>query len=561
MNPLPAELTLPAIFAETLSKYPKRPAMAMVGLPAVSYEELHSRVHSVMALLENLDIQAGDKVAILSTNLVNWGVSYYAIALMGAVVVPLLPDFHPDEIANILLHSEAKAVFVSEGLMPKIAGESWVDTLVKIKIEDFSIIGIPKKPHSPIRPSVPQNQYIVKPDDLLAIIYTSGTTGKSKGVMLTHRNICFDALMSGRVQEILPTDRFLSILPLSHTYENTLGLILPMMSGACVYYTGKTPTPSVLLPALKMVRPTIMLSVPLIIEKIYNNQIKPALSKNAGMRMAMRIPVLRLQLTRLAGRKLVKTFGGELKFFGIGGAKLNRHVEKFLIDARFPYAIGYGLTESSPMLAGCNPQHTRLQSTGKPIDGIELKLNNPNQVTGEGEIWAKGPNIMQGYYKEPQLTSEILTPDGWLKTGDLGVFDQDGNLYIKERIKNIIVRSGGENVYPEEIESVINTFEHVTESLVVERNGKLTALVNFNVEEIKNHYHRHIHLFQHLEIGDYIRHEINRLISELKDFIKHRLNKFSQIQDVVHHPEPFEKTATLKIKRYLYSKTKTNHPS
>jgi long-chain acyl-CoA synthetase len=249
----------------------------------------------------------------------------------------------------------------------------------------------------------------------------------------------------------------------------------------------------------------------------------------------------------LAGKKLKETFGGELRFFGIGGAKLNKTVERFLIEAKFPYAIGYGLTETSPLLAGSNPRNFRLQSAGPAIEGIELIIHNPDKITGEGEIWAKGPNVMKGYYKEPGLTDEILTPDGWLKTGDLGVFDKDGYLYIKGRIRNMIVRSGGENIFPEEIESVINNFRNVADSLVLEQKGKLVAMVYFNRDEIKEQL-RH----QKEENMDYIEQEIEKLRIELQAYVNHRVNKFSQIQEVIVQAEPFEKTATLKIKRYLY---------
>jgi long-chain acyl-CoA synthetase len=246
------------------------------------------------------------------------------------------------------------------------------------------------------------------------------------------------------------------------------------------------------------------------------------------------------------------TFGGELRFFGIGGAKLNKTVERFLIEAKFPYAIGYGLTETSPLLAGSNPQITRLQSTGPPIEEIELKINNPDPRTREGEIWARGLNVMKGYYKEPELTAEIITPDGWLKTGDLGILDKSGYLYIRGRLRNMIVRSGGENIYPEEIESVINNFRHVIESLVIERKNKLVALVYFNLEEIERHHHHHLNLLHMKERGDYVKNEIEKLSAELLIYVRHRLNKFSQIQEVVLQTEPFEKTATQKIKRYLY---------
>lgn len=546
-----SKLTLPAIFADTLSKFEERPAMATVGEPSISYNQLRQRIKAITAFLENAGIVPGDKVAILSTSMPNWGAVYYAITFMGAVVVPVLPDFHASEISNILEHSESKAIFVSAGLMSKLTDENALKPFLKIRIEDFSIAGDESSLLFDAG-AQPQREYAVNPDDLAAIIYTSGTTGKSKGVMLTHRNISFNAEMCGRVQEVNEKDRFLSILPLSHTYENTIGLILPMSKGACIYYLGKAPTPTVLLPALQQVKPTVMLTVPLIIEKIFRTQIKPKFTKNILLRILIHTLFIRRKLNVIAGRKLMATFGGELKFFGIGGAKLNKTVEKFLIEAKFPYAIGYGLTETSPLLAGSNPQNSRLQSTGPAIEEIELIIHDPDPRTHEGEIWARGPSVMKGYYKEPELTAQIITPDGWLKTGDLGIFDKDGYLYIRGRLKNMIVRSGGENIYPEEIESVINNFRHVTESLVVERKGKLVALVNFNLDEITRHHHHNLNLLRRKERGDYIKKEIDRLSSELLVYISHRLNKFSQVQEVILQTEPFEKTATQKIKRYLY---------
>lgn len=541
-------LTFPALFAETIRKNGNRPAMALVGENPITYNELDRKIKALIAWLEKLGLKKGDKISILSSSIPNWGISYYAVTFMGAVVVPLLPDFHASEIANILKHSEAKAIFVSDSLRSKIHTLTSEQLTLRIRIEDFTLDENDKVKEVFIPDAKPSGQYNVIPDDLAAIIYTSGTTGKSKGVMLTHSNICFTALMSNRVQEINETDKFLSVLPLSHTYENTIGLIFPMTRGACIYYLGKLPTPSVLLPALQVIKPTIMLSVPLIIEKIFRNRIKPKFTGNLLLRLAIHIPFIRRKINIIAGRKLMETFGGELHFFGIGGAKLNKTVEKFLIEAKFPYAIGYGLTETSPLLAGSNPRIFRLQSAGPAIQGIELVIHNPDPITGEGEIWAKGPNVMKGYYKEPGLTKEIITSEGWLKTGDLGVFDTDGYLFIKGRIRNMIVRSGGENIFPEEIESVINNFRNVADSLVVDQNGKLVAMVYFNREEIKEQHH---HLKE--ENADYIEPEIEKLRIELQTYVNHRVNKFSQIQEVIMMPEPFEKTATQKIKRYLYA--------
>lgn len=540
-------LTFPAIFEETLRKFGDKNAYSFVGEEPKSYLVVKKNIQSLTAFLENIGICPGDKVAILSLNMPNWGIAYFAITFMGAVAVPVLPDFSVTEVANILEHSGTKAIFISSTLLSRIEGFKSSELKTAISMEDFSLIfsGKDCPKYDPQVMSV--KKYSVDEDDLAAIIYTSGTTGRSKGVMLTHRNISFNAIKGRKIQWIDENDRFLSVLPLSHTYENTLGLILPMLCGSCVYYLRKPPTPAILIPALAEVKPTMMLTVPLIIEKIYFNKVLPAFRDNKVINLLYKIPPLRKILNIAAGKKLIKTFGGELKFFGIGGAKLNKTVENFLIEARFPYAIGYGLTETSPLLAGSNPQKAVPDSTGPAIEGVELKINNPDK-TGEGEIWAKGPNVMKGYYREPGMTSEVLTQDGWFKTGDLGAIDRKNNLYIRGRLKNMIVGASGENIYPEEIESVINNFRFVVESLVVQQKGKLVALVHLNMEELEKKYQSlKQDMTKHVEV------KIDELLNELQEYVNSNVNKFSQIQKVVLQPAPFQKTATLKIKRFLYT--------
>ncbi|HHJ10508.1 MAG TPA: long-chain fatty acid--CoA ligase, partial [Bacteroidetes bacterium] len=334
----------------------------------------------------------------------------------------------------------------------------------------------------------------------------------------------------------------------SHTYENTIGFILPIISGASIFYIKKPPTPAVLLPALKSVRPTLMLTVPLIIEKIYRSKVMPAFKKNWLVKSLYAIPPLRKKMNTIAGQKLRDTFGGELKFFGIGGAKLDKTVEKFLREAKFPYAIGYGLTETSPLLAGVNPLRTKLQSTGPPLEGVTLKIHDPGKFTGEGEIYAKGPNVMKGYYKEPELTREVMTEDGWFKTGDLGILDETNYLFIRGRSKNVIIGPGGENIFPEDIESVINNFKHVAESLVIQQKGKLVAMVHFNREEIEEKYQA---------MKEDVEKKYEELKKELQEYVNARVSKFSKIQEVILQKEEFVKTATKKIKRFLYTK---KHP-
>ena len=539
-------LTIPFLAGESFRRHGENKAMGFVGEEVINYSQLKDRTESVIRLLEEYSVQPGDRVAILSGSMPNWGVTYLAITSMGAVAVPILPDFSAGEVANVLTHSGARLLFVSAALTSRVAGFSSATLETVIITDDFAVVsGYRGKGYDP--ELKPLRDYRVSEEDLAVIIYTSGTTGKSKGVMLTHRNLCFMATQVLTLQKVVDTDVFLSILPLSHTYEQTLGLILPLFNGAAIYYLRKAPTPSVLLPALEEVRPTTMLTVPLIMEKIYFNKIVPTFDKNKVVSFLYHKTPARKLLNRIAGKKLYKTFGGRLRFFGIGGAKLNPTVEQFLLDAGFPYAIGYGLTETSPLLAGTKVGSCKLGSTGPAMEGVTLKVHNPDPVTGEGEVWAKGDNVMKGYYKEPAMTAEVLTDDGWFRTGDLGHLDDDNYLSIRGRLKNMIVGSSGENIYPEEIESVINDFGHVIESLVVQQKGKLVAMVHVNIEELQAKYKQ-----MKKDFTDQAEIIIDDYLEELRRYVNSKVSKYSQLQVVVYQPEPFQKTATLKIKRFLY---------
>jgi len=541
------KLTLPELFQESLKNNKDETFLSFVGEQPLTYKDAKAKVDASIRFLEELGIKSGDKVAILSANMPNWGIIYLATATMGAVAVPILPDFQPAEINNVLAHSETRTLFVSHGLIKKIDEEAKALLHNIIRMDDFEAIRSENPNASFGANSTPTSSYHVEEEDLASIIYTSGTTGKSKGVMLSHKNIAYTALATQDIQPVNKNDRFLSILPLSHTYENTLGFVIPMSCGASVYYLRKPPTASALLPALKKIQPTLMLSVPLIIEKIYKSKVLPQFEKTWYSRLLYRIPFFKKKLNLLAGKKLKQTFGGKLKFFGIGGAKLDKTVEKFLQEAQFPYSIGYGLTETSPLLAGADPQQTKLYSTGPAMTGVSIKIHDSDPKTGEGEIWVKGPNVMKGYYKEPELTKEAFSEDGWFKTGDLGVFDKEQFLFIKGRLKNMIVGNNGENIYPEEIETVINNFRHVVESLVIEKKGKLVAMVHINKEEIEQRYRQ----FKE-EVTHIMENKVEDWRNELHNYINMRVNKFSRVQKVELKSEPFEKTATQKIKRFLY---------
>ncbi len=550
-----SKLTIPSLFNESVKNYSNKKSLVFVGEENYTYHQLGIDAKLVATLLTNLGVSKGDKVAILSTNMPNWGVSFFAISIIGAVAVPILPDFHDNEIKTIIEHSEAKVMFVSAGLFGNLTDESKQLLDQIILVENFALV--PKTTsvhiHPELKSSLPATfkesvQVEVGEEDLASIIYTSGTTGNSKGVMLTHKNLAWTTQQCYTLQEIKSSDRFLSLLPLSHTLENTVGFLLPVKYGASVHYLRKPPVPSVLLPALEVVKPTIMLVVPLIIEKVFKTKIYPAFQKSPVTRFLYSLAPTRKILNKVAAKKLYKTFGGELRFFGVGGAKLDQTVERFLHEGGFPYAIGYGLTETSPLLAGAVPGKTKVGSTGIAMEGVQLRIANADPITGEGEVQAKGENVMRGYYKAPEITNEVFTEDGWLRTGDRGCFDTQKMLHIKGRIKTMIVGASGENIYPEEIESVINKMRFVLESLVVEKKGKLVAMIHLNMEEVESN-------FKHMkeEAQQYIQDKSDEILKEIHKKVNEEVNKFSRIQQVVLQLDPFEKTPTKKIKRFLYA--------
>jgi long-chain acyl-CoA synthetase len=365
--------------------------------------------------------------------------------------------------------------------------------------------------------------------------------------MLTHKNIVWNAIASSKIPDMNENDRMLSILPLAHVYECTLGLVLPIMNGASVFYVKKPPTAAVLLPALEIVKPTMMLTVPLIIEKMYKTRILPEIKKSALVRIVYKFPMVRKRIHRIAGRKLMETFGGALRFFGVGGAALSPEVERFLCEAEFPYAIGYGLTETSPLIAGANAEHTRYRSTGPIVPGLEVRIENPDPKSGIGEIIVRGPSIMKGYYREPERTAEVLSSDGWFHTGDLGSFDKNGYLYINGRLKNVLLGPSGENIYPEAIESVINRLDIVLESLLFQDEGQLVARVHLDYEKLD---------LEFADIGlteSQAQDRIVQILEEIRKHVNEHVSSFSRIARFIEQTEPFEKTPTQKIKRYLYT--------
>lgn len=531
--------TLLELFNNSVELYSSKIAFSTDGKESLSYQDVSKRRAIIEEFFKKNGINTSDKVAILGGNMPNWAVSYLSVTSLNRVAVPILPDFTAFEIVNILEHSESKALIVSAKLEYKIPEHLKEKLTLIVRMDDLNILK-----SSEITANA--EEFIPKPEDIASIIYTSGTSGASKGVMLSHANLIAQTKMSGELFPIVPDDIFLSILPLSHAYECSIGMLFPFANGSSVVYLDGAPTPSLLMPALRSVKPTVMLSVPLIVEKIYKVKIRPIFTKHLLLRLLYSISIIRRLFHKAAGKKLLETFGGNLRFFGIGGSRLDGVVEKFLSDAGFPYAIGYGLTETSPLLAGAIPGRVKWQSTGPALKGIEMKIINQNR-DNIGEIVVKGPNVMVGYYKEEDITKQAFTSDGWFITKDLGYLDKDGYLFIKGRKDNMIVGSNGENIYPEDIETILNEYDLVLESLVYEKRGKLIAKVHFNYDEIKEGE-------QFIGLGtNTLTEKVAKVKLDLLTYVNDRVNKSSKISEIIEQTVPFEKTATQKIKRYLYN--------
>ena len=563
---IPEEVSnLPRMLKNSAKLYASRPSLSSVDGTAYSYAELDRATQHVALMLRSAGIGKGDNVAILAENSPHWGIAYFGTLICGATTVPILPDFRETEVRSILEHAGVKAVFVSGRLISRLSEGLPGTVEMVINTDDFRLLEIKKA-----RVAAPSGEagvltrleadslistedegyYDAGGEELAAIIYTSGTTGRSKGVMLTHINLLSNAVQAGTLHRVVPEDRFLGILPLAHTLESTVGMLVALLNGAMVQYIDRAPTAAYLRPILQKLRPTTMLTVPLIIDKIYRTTIKPKLSKSATMRTLMKFGPTRKLLSRAAVKKLMDFFGGELRFFGIGGAPLAPDVEKFLLDGGFPYAIGYGLTETSPIVSGFGPAAAVIHSVGKAMEGVQVRIHKPDPHTGEGEIVVKGANVMKGYYKDEEKTREVFTEDGFFRTGDLGIIDDKGVIYIKGRSKNMILGPNGENIYPEEIEAVINSREHVLESLVMEYKGKLTARVHLKMEELEEQYH---HLKENAsEYKKHVQEKVDQVLEELMIHVNQQVARNSKLQMVILQVQPFEKTATQKIKRFLY---------
>jgi long-chain acyl-CoA synthetase len=516
---------------------------------SLTYGQVAYFIHHFHRLFEKCGIKKGDKIALIGRNSANWAVAYMASITYGAVVVPILPNFMPNDVHHIVNHSDSVVFFANQSNWEQLEISQMYKLNIAISLDDFNLLYSKKEANcNQIHNFREHNQDQIKPSEfnfsivpnqeLFAISYTSGTTGFSKGVMLTHNNITANMVYSRTNMPLVPGDKILSFLPLAHAYGCAIEFLYPFTLGCHITFLGKMPTPQILIKAFKEIKPRLILSVPLIIEKIYKKQIKPIISQ-PKVRLMMLIPFMETQILKKVNKKLAVSFGDNFHEIVIGGAALNEEVQVFLKKAKFPFTIGYGMTECGPLISYASWKINKTNSAGRCVDTMIMKIDSPDPENIVGEILVKGENVFSGYYKNKTVTSETIDADGWLHTGDLGTMDSEGFLFIKGRSKSMILGSSGQNIYPEEIESRINNWPYVMESLVVERKENLVALIYPDMEVIDK---GKIGESKLMEIFENQRKQLNK-----------ELPVYMQVAKVQIFPNEFEKTPKKSIKRFLYS--------
>ena len=515
------------------------------GEIAVAIEKLH-------ILFEQAGIKKGDNIALCAKNSARWGISFLAINTYEAIAVPILADFHPDSINHLVDHSDSVVLFTDSDIWKKLDINAMPQVKNVINVQDFCILysrdGKIQEAFDNLDDTFKRKypmgyspEHVVFPTDndkdLAVINYTSGTTSAPKGVMLKYES--FSATVDFARREI-PTDNsenVVSMLPMAHMYGLAFEFLYPICSGVHIHFLGKTPSPTLLLRAMKEIKPYMIVTVPLVMEKIYKSSIKPALSKR-GVRVLTHIPIISNYIYKKAGRTLLEALGGNIGHIVLGGAPLNPEVEKCFKRMGLPYLVGYGMTEACPLLAYEKPSRFVFGSCGKAFMYSEVRIDSEDPQHIAGEIQARGQNICIGYFKNPEATANAFTDDGFLRTGDLGIIDAHGNIFIKGRSKSLILSANGQNIYPEELEAIINSQAYVSESVVVDRASKIVALVYLDKELIKK---ANLDEEAVADIPETIRVNSNRM-----------LPAYSQITKVEVVLEPFEKTPKMSIKRFLY---------
>ena len=537
-------------FVETARKNWDTPALCDYKGAKFTYADIATQIARLHLIFEKSGIAAGDKIALCSKNTAHWAIAYLAATSYRAVAVPILNGFTPDNLEKLADHSDSKLLFTEKEMWSEMNGENMPQLVGAINVEDYSVLYsrdgrletavadaermFAEKYPDGMKPELMEYE-TGKPEDIITISYTSGTTSSPKGIMLSVRNISSNISFGVKRIQFPKGGNIVSMLPLAHLYGLAFEFVYPVASGGCVYFLGKTPTPTILLQAFADVKPYMLITVPLVVEKIFRNKVMPILERPA-MRIATSIPIVKGAIYGAVRRKVMAAFGGKMKHIIIGGAAVNSSIETVMKKVGIPYTVGYGMTECGPLIGYEDWYNFAMRSCGKPVDGMKVRIDSNDPQNEVGEIQVRGDNVMTGYYKNEEATKAAFTADGWMRTGDLGLLDKDGNIYIKGRSKNMILTANGQNIYPEEVEELLNAMPHVKESIVIERNKHIVAIVSAEVDAA----------------NPLSKEQLDEAMKSNLTVLNRELPSYCQITGIEILDGDFERTPKNSVKRYLY---------
>ena len=536
-----------SILQTTMRENWEKPVLSDYRGETFTFADMASQMARLHRIFDAAGVEAGDRVALAAKNSARWAMAFLSIATYRGVAVSILADFNPIDVAGLVNHSESKVLFIDPKIWESMNTIAMPELKAVINVEDYSPIfcveeisaamkraSVQAESFSAAMKEAVTNYQIGDLDDLSIINYTSGTTSSPKGVMLSARNISSNIEFGLRNIPIQKGDQIMSMLPLAHMYGMAFEFLYPLCGGCHIYFLGKTPTPTILMQALADIKPYLLITVPLVLEKIFKGKVMPTLNKPV-MRVLTSIPGVKNLIYGKVYKQLMGVFGGNIRSFVIGGAAISRPVEKVMRAVKLPYTVGYGMTECGPLI-GYSPWDTfRLGSCGRAVDNVEVRIDSDDPAKIVGEIQVKGDNVMQGYFKNPEATAATFTEDGYLRTGDLGIIDKQGNIFIKGRSKCMILSPNGQNIYPEEIESKLNSMPHVAESLIVDRGHALVAIVALSQEDQK---------------AD--REELMQIMEQNREELNKVMPAYSKISKIEIIEEGFEHTPKQSIKRFMY---------
>ncbi len=547
------------LIEHSLKEHWELPALTNYNGTTLYYKDLAKKIAEYHIILEYAGIKKGEKVAILGRNCSNWVIAFFGTLSYGAVAVPILHEFKPDNVHHIVNHSEAKILIAASSNWENLNEEMMPELRLIMLLDDFSIQYSKDKEMFQIREHIgdyfekkyPEpfsrsdiHFHIEEPEEMAVLNYTSGTTSFSKGVMIPYRSLWSNTQFAyDNLPFIHPEDNIVCMLPMAHMYGLAFEILNGINKGCHIHFLTRTPSPKIISEAFAKVKPALILAVPLLIEKIIKNKVFPELEKPV-MKALLKVPYINKKIYKTIADKLYASFGGKLGELVIGGAAINKEVESFLKAIKFRYTVGYGMTECGPLVTYEQWDTFKQGSVGRAVDRMQIRIDSANPEQETGEILVKGANVMLGYYKNPKATEAVMLEDGWMRTGDLGIIDKDGFLFIRGRSKSMILGPNGQNIYPEEIEDRLNNMDYISESLVVSQNNKLVALIYPDWEQIDRENISH--------------QEINNLMQSNIDKLNNEMPKYCKISYFKLYQEEFEKTPKRSIKRYLYQQAEEN---